>query len=79
MGFNMPYKNVSVKSENIMATAVSKYISAGKTINIAPINYLPADYWSKTGDSMLKYLAGKTDRAGVTKEIQDYWKSVTAH
>jgi len=79
MGLNIPYKNVSVKSDNVISAAVSKYITAGKTINIAAINYLPADYWSKTGDSMLKYLGDKTNRAGVTKEIQDYWKSVTAH
>lgn len=79
MGFNLPYKNVTAKSTNIVSTAVSKYISDGKTINIGVINYLPSDYYTKTGDSMLKYLAGKTDRAGLTTELQTYWKSVTAH
>ncbi len=79
MGFNLPYKNVTAQSTNVVSTAVSKYIAEGKTINIGVINYFPADYWAKTGDSMLKYLADKTDRAGVTKEIQDYWKTQTAH
>lgn len=79
MGFNLPYKNVSAKSDNVVSTAVSKYIDAGKTINIGVINYLPSDYYTKTGDSMLKYLAGKIDRNGLTQELTNYWKSQTAH
>lgn len=76
MGFNLPYKDVKVKSTNVPAEATSKYISEGKTIDIGVINYFPQDYWSKTGDSMCKYLAGKIDRKELTKEVQDYWKSV---
>lgn len=76
MGFNLPYKDVKVKSTNIPAEATSKYISAGKTIDIGVINYFPQDYWTKTGDSMCKYLANKIDRQQLTKEVQDYWKSV---
>lgn len=76
MGFNLPYKDVKVQSTNVPSQAIAKYISQGKTINIGVINYFPADYWAKTGDSMQKYLAGKIDRKGLTKEVQDYWKSV---
>lgn len=79
MGFNMPYKNVTAKSGNPVAASTSKYIAAGKTINIGIITYLPSDYYTKTGDSMLKYLAGKVDRAGLTNELTAYWKSQTAH
>lgn len=79
MGFNMPYKNVTAKSDNPFAASTSKYIADGKTINIGIITYLPSDYYTKTGDSMLKYLAGKVDRAGLTNELMSYWKSQTAH
>lgn len=78
MGFNMPYKGVTVKSDNVLSDAVSKYIQSGKTINIGVMTYLPADYYTATGDSMLKYLAGKTDRPSLTNEILSYWKSVAA-
>lgn len=79
MGFNLPYKDVKVESTNIPAKATSKYISEGKTIDIGVINYFPQDYWTKTGDSMCKYLAGKIDRKGLTTEIADYWKSVAGN
>ncbi len=76
MGFNLPYKDVKVKSTNVPSQAIGQYINQGKTINIGVINYFPADYWAKTGDSMQKYLAGKIDRKGLTQEVQAYWKSV---
>lgn len=79
MGFNLPYKDVTAKSTNPVAASTSKYIAAGKTINIGIITYLPSDYYTKTGDAMLKYLAGKTDRAGLSNELTSYWKSQTAH
>jgi raffinose/stachyose/melibiose transport system substrate-binding protein len=79
MGFNMPYKNVSVKSTNPVSASTSEYINAGKTINIGIITYLPSDYYTQTGNSMLKYLAGKIDRAGLVQELTTYWKSQTAH
>lgn len=79
MGFNLPYKDVTAKSTNPVAASTSKYIADGKTINIGIITYLPSDYYTKTGDAMLEYLAGKTDRAGLTNELTSYWKSQTAH
>ncbi|BBH24068.1 ABC transporter substrate-binding protein [Paenibacillus baekrokdamisoli] len=74
-GLAMPYKNLKVESSNPMSSAISNYVADGKTINIGVINYLPSDYWAKTGASMQKYLVNKIDRAGLTKEVQDYWKS----
>ncbi len=76
MGFNVPYKGVEIESTNVPAKAIAQYISEGKTIDLSIFNYLPADYWVKTGDSMLKYLAGKIDRQELTKEVEDYWKTV---
>ncbi len=33
----------------------------------------PSDHWSVVGASMQKYVAGQTDRAGLAKEVADYW------
>ena len=76
MGFNLPYKDVTVESTNIPARSTAGYIQRGKTIDIGVINYFPTDYWSVTGKSMQKYLAGIIDRQTLAYEIEEYWKSV---
>ncbi|WP_163855105.1 ABC transporter substrate-binding protein [Paenibacillus elgii] len=75
MGLSMPYKEVKVKGTNVISDAVTKYVDQGQVINIGVINYLPTDWWSKTGASMQKYLVGKIDRKGLADEVQMYWKS----
>ncbi|WP_322906386.1 ABC transporter substrate-binding protein [Paenibacillus campi] len=75
MGLALPYKNVKVQSTNAISNAVSKYVDEGKTINIGVINYLPQDYWAKTGASMQKYLVNVINRQGLIDEVQAYWKS----
>ena len=40
-------------------------------------NYDPDDHYSVLGASMQKYLADEIDRAGLAKELQDYWANVT--
>ncbi|MDQ6600760.1 ABC transporter substrate-binding protein [Bacillus salipaludis] len=75
MGLSMPYKDVKATSTNILSKAVSKYVSQGKVINIGVINYLPQDYWAKTGASMQKYLVEKINREQLAEEVENYWKS----
>lgn len=75
MGLSMPYKDVKAVSTNVLSNAVAEYVDQGNFINIGVINYLPQDYWAKTGASMQKYLTGVIDRAGLISEVQDYWKS----
>lgn len=75
MGLALPYKDVKVKGTNVISDAVNQYTDQGKVINIGVINYLPQDYWAKTGASMQKYLVDKTDREGLAKEVEGYWKS----
>ncbi|WP_434751814.1 ABC transporter substrate-binding protein [Paenibacillus amylolyticus] len=75
MGLALPYKDVKVKSSNILSEAVNQYVDQGKVLNISVINYLPQDYWAKTGASMQKYLAGVIDRKGLADEVQAYWAS----
>lgn len=75
MGLSMPYKEVSAVSTNVLSNAVSKYVDEGNYINIGVNNYLPQDYWAKTGASMQKYMTGHIDRTGLIQEVSDYWKS----
>lgn len=75
MGLSMPYKDVKFESPNLISNAVASFVDQGNVINIGVINYLPQDYWAKTGASMQKYMVGRTDRAGLANEVQEYWKS----
>lgn len=75
MGLSMPYKDLKATSTNVISNAVTEYVDQGKAINIGVINYLPQDYWAKTGASMQKYLVDNIDRDGLIQEVQDYWKS----
>jgi len=77
MGLSMPYKDVKAESSNVIANAVQEYSDRGDVINIGVINYLPADYWAKTGASMQKYLAGVIERNELAKEVEEYWQSTT--
>ncbi|WP_017689348.1 ABC transporter substrate-binding protein [Paenibacillus sp. PAMC 26794] len=73
MGLALPYKDVKVKGTNILSDAVNQYVDEGKVLNISVINYLPQDYWAKTGASMQKYLVDVIDRKGLIDEVQAYW------
>ncbi|MFC5985612.1 ABC transporter substrate-binding protein [Marinicrinis lubricantis] len=75
MGLSMPYKDLKATSTNVISNAVTEYVDQGKFINIGVINYLPQDYWAKTGASMQKYLVDRVDREGFIQEVTDYWKS----
>ena len=37
---------------------------------------LPGDHWAQVGGSMQKYLDGKSDKAALATDIQNYWKNV---
>ncbi|OMF35873.1 ABC transporter substrate-binding protein [Paenibacillus sp. FSL H8-0548] len=68
------FKNITLEAQDPLAKSISEYIAKGKTED--SMSTLPADHWAKVGASMQKYLAGAGDRATLTKEIQEYWKSV---
>ncbi len=76
MGLALPYKDVKAQGSNVISDSVGGFVDQGQVINIGVINYLPQDYWAKTGASMQKYLVDKIDRAGLAKEVEDYWKSM---
>lgn len=68
------FKNITLEAKDPLAKSISDYIAKGKTQD--SMSTLPADHWAKVGASMQKYLAGAADRTVLTKEIQEYWKSV---
>lgn len=68
------FKNITLEAQDPLAKSISEYIANGKTED--SMSTLPADHWAKIGASMQKYLAGAGDRAVLTNEIQEYWKTV---
>lgn len=73
MALVAPFKNALEPGDPLGKSMVT-YMKAGKTLQFMSV--LPADHWSKTGASMQKYLAGKIDKAGLAKEIEEYWKTI---
>lgn len=68
------FKNITLEAKDPLAKSISEHIANGKTED--SISTLPADHWAKLGASMQKYLAGASDRAELTKDIVEYWKTV---
>ncbi|CAM4149597.1 ABC transporter substrate-binding protein [Paenibacillus alkaliterrae] len=68
------FNNITLEAKDPLAKSISDYIAKGKTQD--SMSTLPADHWAKIGASMQKYFAGAADRATLTKEIQEYWKTV---
>ena len=70
-----PFKSNTVPCANDIGAIVKQYVDAGNMVD--NYNYDPDDHYSVLGASMQKYLADEIDRAGLAKEIQDYWANVT--
>ena len=69
-----PFKSNTVPCANDIGAIVKQYVDAGNMVD--NYNYDPDDHYSVLGASMQKYLADEIDRAGLAKEIQDYWANV---
>ena len=67
------FKNITLPLADPLGKSIKSYMDGGKIIPTIP--NLPADHWSVLGAEMQKYLVGKTDKAGLAKAIQAYWKS----
>jgi raffinose/stachyose/melibiose transport system substrate-binding protein len=67
------FSNITLAVSDPLSASVKKYADAG---NLIPnYNYAPDDHYSKVGAYMQEYLGNQTDRAGLAKEVEDYWKS----
>jgi len=69
-----PFTNVTIAPENPLAKSVASYIQSGNILVFAG-NLCPSDHWSVLGGQWQKYIAGKTDRASIAKEIMTYWQN----
>lgn len=68
------FKNITLEPQDPLAKSIKKYMDEGKTLDAPTL--LPPDHWSQVGASMQKYLDDQIDKAGLAKEIEDYWKTV---
>jgi len=68
------FKNIALEPRDPLSKSIKDYMNRGKTV--VGMTSLPSDHWSVLGASMQKYLANVIDRAGLAKEIEDYWKNV---
>ncbi len=67
------FNNITLEPQDPLAKSIKTYMAKGAMV--VGMTTLPADHWSKVGASMQKYLAGASDRAALTKDIEAYWKS----
>jgi raffinose/stachyose/melibiose transport system substrate-binding protein len=68
------FTNITIAPADPLAQSILSYISDGLTLPM--VTTVPPDHWSMLGASMQKYLADQTDREGLCKEIEEYWKNV---
>ncbi len=68
-------KNNATEPADPLGRAIKDKIAAGQTYSSSFV--APSDHWSEVGASMQQYLAGKTDRAGLAAQINEYWSKQT--
>ncbi|MDD2970878.1 MAG: ABC transporter substrate-binding protein [Lachnospiraceae bacterium] len=67
------FNTFNAADDNKLGQALKAYADTGKTFD--QYNGLPGDHWSACGAAVQKYLGGKTDRAGLATELQEYWQA----
>jgi len=68
------FSNIKLEITDPLGKSVKQYVENKKAI--APMTTLPGDHWAQLGGSMQKYLDGKSDKAALASDIQNYWKNV---
>jgi len=74
-GMVSAFNDNTVPCSNKLGQCVKEFVDADKMV--FNYDFDPDDHYSRTGASMQKYLAGQIDRAGLAKEVEDYWSSTT--
>ncbi|WP_124066212.1 ABC transporter substrate-binding protein [Clostridium sp. E02] len=67
------FNTFNASNENKLGQALKAYADANLTFD--QYNGLPGDHWSTCGAFVQKYLAGKSDRAALAADLEEYWKS----
>ena len=68
------FSNIKLEITDPLGKSVKQYVQDKKVI--PTITTLPGDHWAQVGGSMQKYLDGKSDKAALATDIQNYWKNV---
>ena len=68
------FTNIKLEITDPLGKSVKQYVQDKKVI--PTITTLPGDHWAQVGGSMQKYLDGKSDKAALATDIQNYWKNV---
>lgn len=68
------FSNFTSKPADSLSLSILNYMDNQKTLEWMN-NYYPAEAWPAMGASMQKYVGGKLKAAGLTKELEDYWKT----
>lgn len=66
-----PFKNNPYEPGDPLSADIYAKVHEEKAFNASAI--VPNDHWAVLGASMQKYLAGRSDRAELTEDIQKYW------
>ena len=69
------FSNITKKVVDPLGASVKVYADKGALI--PNYNYLPDDHYAILGAMFQKYLAGKSDRKGLAKDVTTYWKTKT--
>ncbi len=70
------FKNITLPIADPLGQSIVTHMAENKVMSaIDAFTVMPADHWSGVGASLQKYLSNNTDKAGLAKEIQEYWKS----
>lgn len=69
------FSNMDASALNPLSASLKEYADAGALV--PNYDYDPDDHLSIVGAAMQKYLAGEVDRAGLAKEVEEYWANVT--
>lgn len=68
------FSNVKLEISDPLGKSIKQYVENKKVI--APMTTLPGDHWAQVGGAVQKYLDGKSDKAALANDIQNYWKNV---
>ena len=69
------FDNIDTSALDPLSASVKSYADANALV--PNYNYDPDDHIPAVGAAMQEYLAGKIDRAGLAKKVNDYWKGAT--
>ena len=68
------FSNIKLEITDPLGKSIKKYMDDKKSI--PTITTLPGDHWAQVGGAMQKYFDGKSDKAALATDIQNYWKNV---